>query len=165
MRKRKRNSFAKIGTLAIVLVVALGIMGVGYGVWSHTVSTNGTMYSGEWGITLNNCDCDNPPLSCSPSGNVLHVDVDVDEADPLTAYNCTFTIINPGSVPVDISPDLSSYPSGVEITVTDTGEESLEGAQIDPGMPVDGKVQVYFTTVPGDDFDFEITFNFMVWTQ
>lgn len=46
--KRNRNRFARLGVLPIVLLLALCLTGVGYGMWSDTVYIEGTITTGEW---------------------------------------------------------------------------------------------------------------------
>ena len=46
--KRRRNRFARLGVLPIVLLLALCLTGVGYGAWTDTVYIEGTITTGTW---------------------------------------------------------------------------------------------------------------------
>ncbi len=51
MRRRKRNPFVKVGILCLALVLGLGGMGIGYAMWSDTLTIGGTVGTGEWGTS------------------------------------------------------------------------------------------------------------------
>lgn len=40
----------KLGLICVTLVVALGLMGVGYGAWGETLSVNGKVSTGTWSL-------------------------------------------------------------------------------------------------------------------
>ena len=46
--KRRRNRFSRLGLLPIVLLLALCLTGVGYGMWSDEVYIEGTITTGTW---------------------------------------------------------------------------------------------------------------------
>lgn len=49
MRKR-RNILARIGTVCLALLVALGVMGVAYSAWSDKLTITGTVETGVWDV-------------------------------------------------------------------------------------------------------------------
>ncbi len=57
MRRRKRNSFARIGLICVALLVALGVMGMGYGMWSDTASIITTVNVGATTTELSYTGC------------------------------------------------------------------------------------------------------------
>jgi len=48
--KKRRNRFSRLGLLPIVLLLALCLTGVGYGMWSDTVYIEGTITTGTWDV-------------------------------------------------------------------------------------------------------------------
>jgi len=48
LRRKRRNRFSRLGVLPIVLLLALCVTGVGYGMWSDEVYIEGTITTGEW---------------------------------------------------------------------------------------------------------------------
>lgn len=48
--RNKRNRFSRLGMLPIVLLLALCLTGVGYGMWSDEVYIEGTITTGTWDV-------------------------------------------------------------------------------------------------------------------
>jgi len=48
--KRRRNRFSRLGLLPIVLLLALCLTGVGYGMWSDEIYIEGTITTGTWDV-------------------------------------------------------------------------------------------------------------------
>jgi len=48
MRRRKRNPFAKAGILCLSVIIALGVLNVGYAMWSESLTIDGSISTGEW---------------------------------------------------------------------------------------------------------------------
>ena len=46
-----------VGTLFIILVIALALMGVGYALWSETLTISGTVNTGEVDVEFLNISC------------------------------------------------------------------------------------------------------------
>lgn len=46
--RRRRNRFSRLGVLPIVLLLALCLTGVGYGLWSGEMYVEGTITTGTW---------------------------------------------------------------------------------------------------------------------
>ena len=49
MRRRKKKPFVKVGILCLALVLGLGSLGIGYAMWSDTLTVDVTIGTGEWG--------------------------------------------------------------------------------------------------------------------
>ncbi|MFO7995918.1 MAG: hypothetical protein R6U93_02025 [Dehalococcoidia bacterium] len=50
MMRRRKGRFARPGLLAIALLLALGITGIGYGAWTDEIYIEGTVTTGEWDV-------------------------------------------------------------------------------------------------------------------
>jgi hypothetical protein len=46
----------KLGFIVLAVVLALGVLGVGYAQWSHTINVNGTVYTGDIKPVFENAD-------------------------------------------------------------------------------------------------------------
>lgn len=163
LAKRKRNSFAKVGMVCVVLMVALGLTGVGYAAWSEVLDINATVKTGTYGIELINLSY-SEPLSCSETDNVLHVDVS--NAVAPGEYDCTLSVSNSGTIPVRIHVEFLQSPAdGVTVRVTDTNvpEGDFEGSHIDSGASKDCIVHVCLAEGASTTFDFNVTFDFVQW--
>jgi hypothetical protein len=158
LRRRKSNSFAELGTLFLAVVVALMLSGMGYGVWSDTISITGTMKTGSWGVGVTGGSCSNSEVvSCSGSGEVLTVTL---TSAPEGGYWCDFTIANTGNVPIQIVDEEISALGGVAVTSI-VYEGSIE--QIDEGGEVDGRVN--FTVTGEVSGSFTVKFIAVPWNQ
>jgi hypothetical protein len=121
----------KIGLLALVLVLALGVLGVGYAAWDHNLTVGATVYTGsakaEFSNTLMNAGAYN-----NPSNNECYATAVPDLADPtildVTVYhafpgalvqNLPYYITNVGDVPITVN----------SLTLSD-GPVSLSGSTI-----------------------------------
>jgi len=125
----------KLGLVFLVLVLALGALGVGYAKWSDTVVINGSISSGEvcleWTGAYGSKDPCTPPTkdwTCDPGfTNICQGDKDIgcttvvmEDEDTISVtldsvYPCYFNEIsshihNCGTIPVKIAPAILSYP-------------------------------------------------------
>jgi hypothetical protein len=114
-----RKSF-RFTTLVGGLLVALAMMGVGYGLWSETLTINGTVYTGEvdarwvfascgefypwpWGGhsgEVGGKEVGDTTWSIDPSGHIMHITVR--NGYPSYAVDCEVHFIVEGTVPVMI---------------------------------------------------------------
>ena len=158
LAKRKRNSFAKIGTICLVLLVALGLMGVGYAAWSEVLNINATVEIGTWGGSLSDPSPTSGTIVLSTSPNVLTVTITSAEAN--TTYTGSFNVNNTGTVPIKID---SITPADVPEGVTDSVSVAT---QIEPGIPEVGTITVTTgASPPAGVFSFTETFVFVQWNQ
>ena len=165
MAGRKRNSLARMGTVCVALLVALGAMGGSYGLWSEILEISGTVETGTYGANITYCGGGTPSaiISCSRvDSDTLGVTVE-DTAELYTDYYCTFDIKNSGTIPLKIqSIVVSPSPPATGVDVTTTGV--VAGTEMEPGVVQGGTVHVSLT---GDvsQFTFTVTFNVIPWNQ
>jgi hypothetical protein len=154
----------KTRLIAIVLLLALCVMGVGYTAWMDEVSIEGTLTTGYIQVVLSPGAGSDPEISCYVSAPYTLV-VTLTDAEPGT-YTCGFTISNTGTIPVKIqSIALSGVPAGVGVSV-DSGV--AEGTQIEQaGVSPDSVNGVVTVTVPQENgkvsFTFYVDFSFIQW--
>jgi hypothetical protein len=159
---RRKSSLAKIITLCLVLLVALGIIGNTYSVWSEILYINGSTSIGtvSGGLVCGTCSSG---VSCQATGNRL--DVTVTEAQVDIEYTCQFKVQNTGTIPVKIQ---SIVVSGVlpEVDVWITGVE--EGDQIEDGQFMVGTVHVYLppgSVSQGETLNLTVIITVIQWNQ
>jgi hypothetical protein len=188
LRRRKRNSFAKIGTVATVLVLALGIMGVAYSSWADMVSITGEVETGVCNTLIAWSQSGSEPPSIGSfdvdtSGMTL--DITLENAQDDVNYYGIFYIYNLSSstLPVKIKsitvtppiddpdpmvPDWSTY--GFSGNLTFVGEtktpEQVIGYQLDPGENMDGRVNIRLDGAGvGSGLNFIIAVETELWNQ
>ncbi len=157
MRKRS-GRFARLTTVFLALLVALVLTGMGYGIWSDTISISGTIEVGTWGGSLSNPSPTSGTIVLSTSQNVLTVTITSAEAN--ATYTGYFDVNNTGTVPIKID---SITPAGVPGGVTDSVSVAT---QIEPGIPEFGTITVTTgASPPAGVFSFTETFDFVRWNQ
>lgn len=161
-----------MGILCVVLMIALGAIGVTYGgYWSETLDIINTVETGTWGIEISKGDCgtvtEPPPnsteISCSVVGNELGVTITNPRVN--VGYYCDFSIENNGTIPVKIqSIAVSTVPGAVVVDITG---EVAEGVLIDPEEVKYGTVNIDVTNASGvdDPLSFTVTFSAVPWNQ
>ncbi len=148
----------------MVLVLAIGVMGISYGAWSDTVDIASTVETGDWGVEVTEGTCSDLKITGSATGNVLTVTVT--NGVPDSAYDCGLTVSNTGSIPIKIQSidiDKSGLTKPGEVTITTPG--IALGDQIDEGIPQNGTVHVSLTNDAETTFIFTVTFNVVQWNQ
>lgn len=155
-----KRGFFSAGVLFLVIVGLLGALAVGYGLWSKTLTVDGTVKTGDfnadwdWAMVsdegldpctpdLNPSGCNYPPKdvgSCSVDGvGTQALTVTIDNAYP--SYECTITaaITNTGTIPFNVLVDGTSQDPELDIICEDPA-----GQQVDPGdeLPVSCWVHV-----------------------
>ena len=170
MRKR-RGRLARLVTIFLALVVALVLTGMGYGLWSDTISIIGNVEIGYIEVQLSDCTSSvNMTCKVDPPGS-WKLNVLVENAGVGPSYYCYFIITNTGSIPVKISYDIDSDDNGapdyVSVYITDDELNDLEGVQIEQdgvtGNTVNGIVEVILSQGASPNFDFDVTFDFVQW--
>jgi len=180
MRRGRKGESFKIVILGVAMLIALGLMGVGYAAWVGTVTISSTV---EPGIIVAELDPFNyycftdPPevggISCGVVGSTVandRLEITITEAvykigEVQVHYYCDYNILNTGTVPVKIQDiAIAGLPAtgGVEV---DPGVAA--GEQIDPGqsLPFTAHVWLTNTNSEGQDFTVTITFTFVPWNQ
>lgn len=66
----------KLGLLALALVLALGVLGVGFALWSQQLTITGTVNTGEVKVGIVDTGTNDPPPDCIVSGDVYIGPVD-----------------------------------------------------------------------------------------
>lgn len=138
----------KIGLICLALVLTLGLMGVGYAMWSKTLDISGTVNTGEVNAIFTTATCTEDPEaegkdvgSCEVLGaGTQTLTITITNGYP--CYGCTvdFTVDNTGTIPVKVQ-SLSAIGAPSEITVNWTG--LICGTQIEPGMSAPGDIHVH----------------------
>lgn len=168
---RRKKSF--LAAFALLAVMAIGSLGLGYAYWSDALQVNGTVNTGtldmRWavGATQPDNDGSSGPLnvgSCSTSGNSgKTLSVVLNNAYP--GYSCTVTasIVQNGSVPGQ-----ALAPSGISY---DSSVLGFSGFSCTPGSTIIGATETCTGTVSvlssvsasstqGQAYTFTATLNF-----
>jgi hypothetical protein len=159
MRRRGLN---KVWVLALVLLVALGTMGVTYSAWTDDIYIEGSLYTGDINTSVScNGSCTMDPITegttitCSPVLNEpMQLQFSISDAMPGVIYYCNFKINN---LDVDTLDQFESLPVKID-DATVTPQETYTGIsasvinlpadpQIDPGLSAGGTVRI---VVAGD---------------
>jgi hypothetical protein len=125
----KRNKLP-VGALFIVLVLALAMVGVGYGLWADKLYIDGTVATGtvdvmfsddpwareeDHGKEVGNCEAQVGDMNSE--NDLLTIEV----TNTYPSYECwvEFEVLSVGSIPVHIyQPDLGPLPPANEVTVS-----------------------------------------------
>lgn len=151
-----KRSFMSAGVLFLVLVGLLGALAVGYGLWSKTLTVQGTVKTGnfeadwDWAMVsdqgldpctpLNPNGCNYPPKdvgSCSVDGvGTQRLVITINNAYP--SYECLITarVTNTGTIPFNIVGAAPTSPVPDEIDVVCGGPDLP--VQVDPGDEAEG---------------------------
>ena len=158
----KRGVFSA-GALFLVLIGALALLAVGWGLWSKTLTVEGTVATGDFNAQWTDVSTDDPPgdqdgdpctnrnpNECEyPPKNVGSCEAWVDEDDDqllhvrirnaYPSYECTIaaSVENTGTIPFNILVDGSSADEELDIQC-----EPPEG-QVDPDDSVQGECWVH----------------------
>ncbi len=146
----------------MVLLVALGVMGVTYSFWSDTVNITSAVETGSWGVQVTAGTCSAAEITDGAAGNVLTVTL-TDAPDG--SYDCLFGVENTGSIPIKIqSIVVSGLPSGVTVDII---EGVGNGDQIDAYGVVNGKVNFSVDVGSGEvaNGSFTVTISVVPWNQ
>jgi len=171
---------AKTVTVFLALLVALVLTGMGYGVWSDTLTISGPVTTAvvdtqiAWGLSWSN-PIGSGYIYSVPSG--MTIDVHVGNAQADTHYYSDINIVNnTGSLPVKIqsitiTPAVATWLTyGFNGSVTFDGgtktPDEVIGDQIDPGETKTGEVHVFLDGAPvGSNFDVTVEVEVVPWNQ
>lgn len=153
----------KIGLLVMALVVAMGLLGVGYAMWSEDLTIDGTVNTGdvdvEWSLEAwgdnEIVGKDASSIDAYITGNTLFVIIT--DAYPCITYYVDFDIDSFGSVPIRVKvvPGASTLPAGAI-----TFPVNLEGYQLHEGESYYGTIEVHFDNTMGITEDTPYTFSY-----
>lgn len=156
-----KRGFFSAGVLFLVVVGLLGALAVGYGLWSKTLTVDGTVKTGDfnadwdWATVSDTGDdpctpgvnpnpCTYPPKdvgSCDVDGvGTQELHITIENAYP--SYECTITaaISNTGSIPFNVLVDGYSADPQLDIVCNDPS-----GQQVDPGKELEVSCWVHVT--------------------
>lgn len=173
-----RKSLPVVG-ITMILVIALATMGLAYGLWSETLTIDGTVYTGEvdlgfsgpkvweW-VDVNGKPQLEPPVKdqyaeCTakaydydPNSDGLEgITIEVKGAYP--SYHCAiwFDVTNLGSIPVHVSHPKGTAPSWVKVKAC-----YPDPYQLHPGKSVWAWILIHFTNQDGVNENDKYTFHF-----
>ena len=119
----------KIGLICLTLVMALGIMGVGYALWSEDLLITGTVATGDigavWSVEAygDNETAEKNVSDCVATGaGTDTLVVAITGAYPCIGYYVDWNIEGTGSVPIHFTApvfDMSNMPAGATFTFTE----------------------------------------------
>ena len=118
----------KIGLIALIVVLALGIIGVGYAAWTQAFSISGTVASGTYIVSI----AQTPATSVSPTQTVATCSVgtvvttgvgaalpiSITNGFPGLTYTIPFTLTDSGTVPAKITGFTFQDGTGTPVTYT-----------------------------------------------
>ncbi len=116
----------KIGILAMVAVLALGALGVGYAAWSADLNIAGTVTTGTFTAVFGGTDVTSPVYADAPANVAQYttsgtgtatLTILVTTAYPNLVFHVPFTVTNTGSVPIhDVTFDTDTSTPGITVT-------------------------------------------------
>jgi predicted ribosomally synthesized peptide with SipW-like signal peptide len=134
----------KILAISLVLAIALSALGVGYALWSDTLTINGTVNTGSVGIEWSPASItsdetkDVSIMDAYVDGDVLVINIT--DAYPCVTYTVVADIHCTGSVPVHLQGIQLSGPASADVlTVTD-----VTGLQLHYCQSVDVIITIHF---------------------
>jgi hypothetical protein len=165
----------RLSVLAVLLMVALAVLGLGFARWTETLNIEGTVSTGNLDAQFVSLNCyDDEPVAKDYSD----IDCWVDESDPRKLwitiknaypsinYYCEFDLQNTGSIPFHVDSvvvNTGSLPEGATVDVR--GIEKSE--QVHPNEYKHGIVHVHLnnTAAENADYTFSITINVGQWNE
>jgi hypothetical protein len=128
--KRRNQMKRNIAVLCLVLVIALGTLGVGYASWSANVTIEETVWSGTWEAEFTDASCslNETWADCSKTGYVRDtLTVITENVSECLSGNITFTITNVGTTPIGVTKVVFHPGSAGEYGTTIDGSGKLTG--------------------------------------
>ncbi|MEM3139570.1 MAG: TasA family protein [Archaeoglobaceae archaeon] len=149
----------KFGAMFVVLLVALGLVGATYAVWTDTIQVTGTVSTGRLDVKFTDVECDE--VDYATIGAYVDGDnavVNIQNAYPGLEVSCTFTVENAGTVPakaISVSPTtppvdyvrITEYPTSIEIAPGSSDEFIV-------------KAEFGYNTPQNSNFNYEVTITF-----
>ena len=138
----------KVTLLALVLVLCLSGVGVGYAMWSDTLYIDGTVNTGSVDVDIQCVTCSDSEIegknvsgvTCSSDGTTLTVIVE--NAYPCITYTVEFLVTNTGTIPVHftgwaVDTGTTTLPLGA-YAITD-----LSPVQLHEGLTAPGTLTIH----------------------
>lgn len=156
----------KIALISLVLVLAMGTLGVGYALWSDTLYIEGEVNTGEvdvgfycdWGVCSDSEPAEKDVSSISKqiiSPTLLQITIT--NAYPSIDYYAQFCIVTQGTIPVHFGNwiiNRGTMPADATILVT----PNLYGVQKEPNMHTECSLHVHL----GNDATMLATYTFTI---
>ena len=173
---RKRKGLGRVGIISVALLLSFCVMGVGYSLWSDTLTIGGTLEMGTWNDTLVSTICwtdppnqENTSVACfllNTSPDLPNPDcmvITIYDAQPAILYNCDFRIENIGTIPTIVQS--ITITASTDLAVTVNGIE--KGTPIEPGESVCGTVTALFNDSATWNYDYLFTVTILTekWNQ
>jgi predicted ribosomally synthesized peptide with SipW-like signal peptide len=117
----------KAGIFILIGVLALGAIGIGYAAWSQNLTISGSVKTGNYDVYLQDIVTPAAPNSTVKVTNTIDgtaakshtITVKVENAYPNFTDNVTFKVNNNSSVPISITPTISTFDiSDYSVTLT-----------------------------------------------
>ena len=156
-----------VGTLFIVLVIMLALLGVGYALWSDTLVIDGTVHTGEVDMAFSPCETNDPgegddpgywkhvaSCECGQSDGSLddqydngfdQMDITIEGGYPSYSCEVSYDMSNIGTVPVHLYSVLADYDPGA-LDVVQSCVDGQEGI-VEPGYQLHPGEHVYCNMV------------------
>lgn len=137
-RVKRFGSLFNIGTICIVMIVTLGILGASYAAWNQSFNIFGSISTGEISTVVRSI-----ALESSDTYESLNFDTGMEDGTVKEAslevvtntspFNCilVFTVENNGTIPVSCEGIDPSIPDGLDIQVIDAPSR-IEAGQTAP---------------------------------
>jgi predicted ribosomally synthesized peptide with SipW-like signal peptide len=183
----------KLGLLALALVLALGVLGVGFALWSQQLTITGTVNTGELKVGIVDTGTNDPPPNGIDSGSVLEGPIDEGydknvgaiesingqpkfEKEGIQYYHdVTYEITN--AYPCYTGTGFFQVTNGGTIpvkleTITVTGATPevtytftglTEGQQIEPCETVFGEIHFHVEQIAAENTNYTITIELDFW--
>ena len=161
----------KLGVLLLMLMLAMGAMGVTYGGWTDTDFINSHIQTGvlDTELTCGDCSPDEGETSieCLAAG-VMQLDIYVDNIQDELAYECYFNVDNDtgyGTLPVIIQ-DITLSPA-IPAWASYSLDDVAIGDVIDPGDFITGKLtfELDDPNYASYDIDCTLTVDLGLWNE
>lgn len=159
----------KVGLIALLLVFALGTMGVSYALWSDNLFINGTVETGSidanWSVESVTDDETKEFSEMLVVGDgTKTLDITITNAYPCVTYTLAWDIDCGGSVPIHFEPPVIAQGFPGEFTFTDVSGVPIdwESVQLHPGDTMFGKLTVHLNNdaKEGATYTFSISLMF-----
>jgi len=155
----------KIAFIGMALVLALGVMGAGFALWSDSLFIAGTIETGSiglvWTVDLPPTDNEAPDKDVSSADSwidaagILHITIV--NAYPCITYTIPFDLHGIGSVPVHTAMTLISEPCPwVQIP-------NLSGMQIHEGDVWEGEIVIHLDNTALENMTYYFTVQLDYW--
>jgi predicted ribosomally synthesized peptide with SipW-like signal peptide len=158
-RIKRIGSLLNIGTICIVMIMALGILGASYAAWNQSFNIFGSISTGEISTVVRSIT-----LESSDAYESLDFDTDMEDGTVKEAalevvtnaspFNCilVFTVENNGTIPVSCEGIDPSIPDGLDIQVIEAPSR-IEAGQTAP-------IKVRITKGYCEDLEFSTLLRF-----